>query len=1092
VPVPDYTPRGHQFMPSLTFGQGRLVLTYYDTRFDHTQRLYKPRPPPWETTPLFDEQVALVGDLLTQSANAPPSYTRDSLPYVFNEWITDVNLAQVRHTVEVRVAATVPGPSPRFATSQRVSRFDYGARRDGNDLRYGSGEGELWLQQLQFNPPNLPIFAGGTRAFLGDYIDVQGPAFTPKKGGSGWEFNFAPTSAPVFHAVWTSNQDVRVPFVPTFDSEGKETGYEVDWTQYTPVGLGAGRTSTFDPAQTCAACVAATAGSRDQNIYTSRITEGLRVAAPQNAKPLSAAMTRAFVVTAENDTSTAMTVTFTASTAASGVGFSFVNERFGASAVTSLTATIPPRSGVARSLFAKLTDASASPSATLAVTVDETGCTSPCRSGSVTLNPPVALASLVTPDGSSTDPNAGEAYDPNMGSGVVTAPAILGPAILGPAILGPAILGPAILGESIASPAILGPAILGPAILGPAILGPAILGDSIASPAILGPAILGPAILGPAILGDGIASPAILGDSLISTSLADVTYMVKNQGNTTASYHLQFVASQEERESLPPMQLIVTRTYETPVASGCELKTQARNQLVATTAIDPRTSSAFVSPSEAVDPKVEQGSPDNLSFAVAPGAELAITARVNLLADLGRPPGPDPLTLVATKVRPFVVASSVTPGSSGTYETPSTPGGIGAGASLTSPPYLTRTGLTSSPGLLSVRVARTRADGSLVYPAMPSCAGCHDRHAPSLPNLLLPEILAQIAVEGPVFPVGTVELLRVAPNGSVLTSLGAKALDSHGGATLTTSVVLAAGETVVAVFRGSAQFAPSRSLPLLATAMSLTTDVNPWSPQVTFMASLTTFGSSPTGTVTFRDGAAALAAVPLACTADLLVSPVRYDCQASFRTTLPLAPGPRSVTATYPGDGNHESSTSNAVAWTMPPYQVLQQTAMELGSFPMLGDTSPGVNQRFGQVVPGSAGRIAGIRVPVYCSPGATLKLEFKVVTDYKPDDRFDVAPAKLIENANGLLPVMYPSLDQFTMILFDTPVVVAPTDPQAIWGSFAIVLSATGYCTLAQGPAGDPYPGFGAFFFNSAIGEWRAMAEERDLPFQIFMQLVQ
>ena len=39
---------GHQVMPALTFGQGKLMLVYYDTRFDHTRRYYEPlatRPP---------------------------------------------------------------------------------------------------------------------------------------------------------------------------------------------------------------------------------------------------------------------------------------------------------------------------------------------------------------------------------------------------------------------------------------------------------------------------------------------------------------------------------------------------------------------------------------------------------------------------------------------------------------------------------------------------------------------------------------------------------------------------------------------------------------------------------------------------------------------------------------------------------------------------------------------------------------------------------------------------------------------------------------------------------------------------------------
>ena len=36
--------RGHQFMPALTFSQGKLVVVYYDSRLDHTRTLLQPAP----------------------------------------------------------------------------------------------------------------------------------------------------------------------------------------------------------------------------------------------------------------------------------------------------------------------------------------------------------------------------------------------------------------------------------------------------------------------------------------------------------------------------------------------------------------------------------------------------------------------------------------------------------------------------------------------------------------------------------------------------------------------------------------------------------------------------------------------------------------------------------------------------------------------------------------------------------------------------------------------------------------------------------------------------------------------------------------
>ena len=153
----------------------------------------------------------------------------------------------------------------------------------------------LRLQDLQVNAPNLTMFKNGTTSFIGDYIDVQGPMFV--RTATGWAFNTDFTAAPVFHAVWTSNQDV----VPPRDG---------DWTKYAPP-VASSRPSKVDPSQFVAACIpdapgqanstAGFTGSRNQNVYTSRITEGLFVTSPQNAKKLVNGP-RSFVVSAFNAT----------------------------------------------------------------------------------------------------------------------------------------------------------------------------------------------------------------------------------------------------------------------------------------------------------------------------------------------------------------------------------------------------------------------------------------------------------------------------------------------------------------------------------------------------------------------------------------------------------------------------------------------------------------------------------------------------------------------------------------------------------------------------------------------------------------------
>ena len=181
-----------------------------------------------------------------------------------------------------------PGATPVFAPSVQVSDYLVG---------YRSSTAEL--EQLQVNPPNLPMFKLGTAPFIGDYIDIApAPAFVPTAGG-GWAYNTAPGAEfPLFHAVWTDNRDVRPPFADT-NGDGNP------WNDYTPptfAGSTAGGDSGFDPAQQVPVCTAGNAGSRNQNIYTARIGGGLLVGAPGNAKPLSPTLQRGFVVFATNQT----------------------------------------------------------------------------------------------------------------------------------------------------------------------------------------------------------------------------------------------------------------------------------------------------------------------------------------------------------------------------------------------------------------------------------------------------------------------------------------------------------------------------------------------------------------------------------------------------------------------------------------------------------------------------------------------------------------------------------------------------------------------------------------------------------------------
>jgi hypothetical protein len=211
---------GHQFMPSISYAAGKVTLAWYDQRYD-------------------------ISDV--------PSY-----------YIDDASPANWRHTIDVRATQFDPKPIPAFPQSIQVSKYPW--------LLYMEGE-ELWAKQLLYFKPNLYLFMHGTRAFIGDYIDLSpSPPFVPN--GTGWKYNTEPIQNPIFHAVWGDNRDV------------KESNNWIDYNH--PIIDG-------DPE-----CIQGGQTIRNQNIYTSRLSRGIIAGSPGNTKPLN--IKRAFVVLIKNTT----------------------------------------------------------------------------------------------------------------------------------------------------------------------------------------------------------------------------------------------------------------------------------------------------------------------------------------------------------------------------------------------------------------------------------------------------------------------------------------------------------------------------------------------------------------------------------------------------------------------------------------------------------------------------------------------------------------------------------------------------------------------------------------------------------------------
>ncbi len=548
---------GHQLMPSISFAAGKLVVVYYDLRED-VSRVFGP---------FISEKDAVM-------------------------------TVRRRHTIDIRAAHATKGDVPVFGPSIRISQYLMGSR-----------PGSSQVEQLQYNPPDLPLFKLGTVPFMGDYIDLApAPAFVQNARGA-WTFNTAPAAAPVFHVVWTDNRDVRPP------KDG-------DWTHYTPPGS-VGGNSTFDPAQQAPACIAGQTGMRNQNVYSARLTWGLIAGSPGNTKPLDPTTPRAFVVFAQNTTTATKTFRFSIASQPVG-GVASFTQTAGAGAVyplMSLDVSVAPRSMVTRTVFVTSSDAKAQ----VAVDIQEVS-----APDMPVLTDGLASRVLLNPD--------------------ISNPDISNPDISNPDISNPDISNAEVYNPDISNPDISNPDISNPDISNPDISNPDISNVVVANPDISNPDISNPDISNPDISNPDISNPDISNPDISNGALSDVTWTIVNTGNTTASFNVNlFLANAAAKLGGVKTQLIVHKTYSTPVADGCTLKQQTQTVLVANvpnpTFHEPGTATAF----DPANPDVT-----NTTLWLEPGGQGKITLRII------DPDPKDGITInPVTDVTPLVTAQGV-------------------------------------------------------------------------------------------------------------------------------------------------------------------------------------------------------------------------------------------------------------------------------------------------------------------------------------------------------------------------------------------------------------------------------------------------
>lgn len=632
--------QGHQWAPSMTFIEGKLMLVYYDQRLDHTLGQDQPSvsngffvPDP-TTGKFYSESRELEGEL------APANGSNSGA--VFTPFISDADppLTLRRHTIDLTLAQSDAGLGVPTFTYARVSQYDFGVfLSDANGATF---------HQLKVNPPDLPMFEKGMVPFMGDYIDIVGQMFVPTANG-GWAFNnpHINKSSPVHYAAFTSNQDVIPP------TNG-------DWTQYFPITSG---TSVFNGSP-APACQPGTGfeGDRNQNVYQTRITQGLLVSSPQNSKPLSTTVQRAFVVLVQNFTKLQKNFQLSIANQPPGA-FSIANGTTGGFAsfqqavpnqpnlpnplpapVTMQTVTIAAHSGASSTVFAL----SSNSTANITVNVNEVDQNGNIISGGLSsfilLNADGTVPALTNPDGAQNTSITGvEIYDPG-----ITGPGITGANANATSITDPGITGPGITGTTCGGPGITGPGITGPGITGSGCTSPGITGPGITGPGITGPGITGTAPASPGITGTNVPAPGITG-----SAVSDATYTVSNTGNTTASYNVALLGCQTAPCSTTPLQLMSSQIYVTPGTDGqCNLIPVQQNIILSNNAHPVFTPAS---------PGITGTPVTDAAFSLEPGDTALVTLR-------GYVPVSTMQTIV-TQVTPAIIPQAIDTNSTATTPT---------------------------------------------------------------------------------------------------------------------------------------------------------------------------------------------------------------------------------------------------------------------------------------------------------------------------------------------------------------------------------------------------------------------------------------
>jgi len=544
-PICGPTEVGPQVMPTLSFTRGKMMLLFYEGRPHLDDVKYVASQNAWYITGLEAELSVRVSQLDATGLGAS---------VVVNHYDLDV---------------------------------------DGNVLPVISFNPDGSVKYRAANRPNLPMYAGGTSPFMGDYIALAPvssfvpatpPPAGPDKPGRGlglvknsdsggyWRWATDPTDGPsaAFVAAWGDNRDVVFPR----DASGTPQ-INGDWTRYAPPGGG----PCINP------------GARNANIYASILTPRLVAGTPTSFKQLG--IQRAFVLFAQNQDVTAKWYRLTIVDTPPTVTASFY--QFGAPRRV-LYINVYPLSTVTQNVFA----VGANGVATAPFRIDLAESSEPKFASDGSLVPGTGVP-VTNGDMASVVFN-GDQSNPSLADS----------------------------SNELHTPRIFNPD--DPTKTTPRITNPQVANPQVANPQVANPQVANPQVANPQVANSGVANPQVANFPLTNSTLVDpttpvygnvtnYTWQVSNAGNTVSAFTPVINIANQAALDGKKVTLYIYKSYKIPTfisQSGLCAAVEAPRDEIISVVQNPQVANPQVANPQVANPQVANPQVANATFAVAP------------------------------------------------------------------------------------------------------------------------------------------------------------------------------------------------------------------------------------------------------------------------------------------------------------------------------------------------------------------------------------------------------------------------------------------------------------------------------------------